>query len=78
MFGIAFLGTDARQATPVVSPAGRGSRGALTFDRTARATCIYGFCTGYIPDGSAKSGGFWTIEYYQPYFDVDTKTVRSL
>ncbi|KAF9531069.1 Yip1 domain family protein [Crepidotus variabilis] len=20
-------------------------------------------------------GGFWTVEYYQPYFDVDTKTV---
>ena len=30
---------------------------------------------GYIPDRSAKSG-FWTVEYYQSYFDVDTKTVR--
>ncbi|KAI0786347.1 Yip1-domain-containing protein [Abortiporus biennis] len=30
---------------------------------------------GYIPDRPAQPGGFWTIEYYQPYFDVDTKTV---
>ena len=22
-------------------------------------------------------GGFWTIEYYQPHFDVDTQTVGS-
>ncbi|KAH8106229.1 Yip1-domain-containing protein [Cristinia sonorae] len=27
-------------------------------------------------EGTArKPSGFWTIEYYQPYFDVDTKTV---
>lgn len=31
--------------------------------------------TGYIPDRQGKSG-FWTVEYYQPYFDIDTKTVR--
>lgn len=30
---------------------------------------------GFIPDGSGKRSGFWTIEYYQPYFDIDTKTV---
>ncbi|KAI0663068.1 Yip1-domain-containing protein [Cubamyces menziesii] len=30
---------------------------------------------GYISDGPAKSSGFWTLDYYQPYFDVDTKTV---
>ncbi|KAF8816303.1 Yip1-domain-containing protein [Phlegmacium glaucopus] len=22
-----------------------------------------------------STGGFWTVEYYQPYFDIDTKTV---
>lgn len=33
--------------------------------------------TGYIQDeGRQRAGGFWTIEYYQPYFDVDTTTVR--
>ncbi len=32
--------------------------------------------TGYIPDRPVKAGGFWTVDYYQPYFDVDTKTVR--
>lgn len=30
---------------------------------------------GYISDGPSKSSGFWTLDYYQPYFDVDTKTV---
>jgi len=31
---------------------------------------------GFIPDGGApRKSGFWTLEYYQPYFDVDTKTV---
>ncbi|KAI0773906.1 Yip1-domain-containing protein [Fomes fomentarius] len=31
---------------------------------------------GFISDGSAKgNSGFWQLEYYQPYFDVDTKTV---
>ncbi|KAH9951791.1 Yip1-domain-containing protein [Amylocystis lapponica] len=29
---------------------------------------------GYIPDRGVR-GGFWTVEYYQPYFDIDTKTV---
>ncbi|KAJ7452010.1 Yip1-domain-containing protein [Mycena latifolia] len=26
--------------------------------------------------GAQSSGGFWTMEYYQSYFDVDTKTVH--
>jgi len=33
---------------------------------------------GYIQDENrqrAASSAFWTIEYYQPYFDVDTNTV---
>ncbi|KAG8959892.1 hypothetical protein FRC03_007336 [Tulasnella sp. 419] len=29
---------------------------------------------GYLRD-QPQPGGFWTVEYYQPYFDVDTKTV---
>ncbi|KIP12855.1 hypothetical protein PHLGIDRAFT_113442 [Phlebiopsis gigantea 11061_1 CR5-6] len=29
---------------------------------------------GYIPDRPGKSG-FWQLDYYQPYFDVDTKIV---
>ena len=35
--------------------------------------------SGYLSEETAQkksTGGFWTIEYYQPYFDVDTKTVR--
>ncbi|KAH7928883.1 Yip1-domain-containing protein [Leucogyrophana mollusca] len=32
---------------------------------------------GYLTDQSARKGpsGFWTVEYYQPYFDVDTSMV---
>ncbi|KAF9238910.1 hypothetical protein BU15DRAFT_88164 [Melanogaster broomeanus] len=33
---------------------------------------------GYLTDlGASQKGqsGFWTVEYYQPYFDVDTSTV---
>ncbi|KAJ6459174.1 hypothetical protein C8R47DRAFT_1162287 [Mycena vitilis] len=30
---------------------------------------------GYLQDQGKPSGGFWTVEYYQCYFDVDTKTV---
>ncbi|KAL0571254.1 hypothetical protein V5O48_010702 [Marasmius crinis-equi] len=34
---------------------------------------------GYLQDQphNRKSGGFWTVEYYQPYFDIDTKTVLT-
>jgi hypothetical protein len=32
---------------------------------------------GYITEESSRRGNasFWTIEYYQPYFDIDTQTV---
>ncbi|KAJ7136284.1 Yip1-domain-containing protein [Mycena filopes] len=30
---------------------------------------------GYLQDQGKPAGGFWTVEYYQCYFDVDTKTV---
>lgn len=34
---------------------------------------------GYLRDQPSQGkGGFWTVEYYQPYFDVDTQTVRTL
>ncbi|KAK7020045.1 hypothetical protein R3P38DRAFT_2972422 [Favolaschia claudopus] len=32
---------------------------------------------GYLHDQGKPSGGFWTLEYYQSYFDVDTKTVLT-
>lgn len=37
------------------------------------------FASGYLSEETTQrkgTGGFWTVEYYQPYFDVDTKTVR--
>ncbi|KAF7358968.1 hypothetical protein MSAN_01237200 [Mycena sanguinolenta] len=30
---------------------------------------------GYMQDQGKAAGGFWTVEYYQVFFDVDTKTV---
>ncbi|KAJ8597689.1 Yip1-domain-containing protein [Rhizopogon salebrosus TDB-379] len=32
---------------------------------------------GYLTDHTTRKGpsGFWTVDYYQPYFDVDTATV---
>ena len=40
---------------------------------------VLNFLSGYLSEETAQkksAGGFWTIEYYQPYFDIDTKTVR--
>jgi hypothetical protein len=35
---------------------------------------------GYLADESARKGSaaFWNLDYYQSYFDVDTKTVSAL
>jgi len=30
---------------------------------------------GYFQDAPQTRGGFWTVEYYQKYFDIDTKAV---
>ena len=69
----AFLSTDARAA-------GEGNTGA-----PSPGTCYVCpallqinpcYTTGYFSNGPSKSSGFWQLEYYQPYFDVDTKTVR--
>ncbi|KAF8654802.1 hypothetical protein AX16_003371 [Volvariella volvacea WC 439] len=30
---------------------------------------------GYLQDQPQRKGGFWTLDYYQQYFDVDTQTV---
>ena len=45
---------------------------------TQTLACL-NFASGYLSEETAQkksTGGFWTVEYYQPYFDVDTKTVR--
>lgn len=55
-----FLGAD--EATGNLQ--GRRSPGLGNADR------------GYLRDQPSQGkGGFWTVEYYQPYFDVDTQTV---
>lgn len=34
--------------------------------------------TGYLSDQPQRSSSFWTFEYYQQYFDVDTNTVSVM
>ncbi|KAJ3538607.1 hypothetical protein NMY22_g5095 [Coprinellus aureogranulatus] len=57
-----FLGTDTR-AGSTANP--QRSAGVGNADR------------GYLAEEARPkgTGGFWTVEYYQSYFDVDTKTV---
>lgn len=60
----AFLGTDTRGSTPNPQRSagvGNADRGYLAEETRPKA-------------GSATSG-FWTVEYYQSYFDIGTKTV---
>lgn len=33
---------------------------------------------GYLSDQPQRSSSFWTFEYYQQYFDVDTNTVSVI
>ncbi|KAJ2919698.1 hypothetical protein MD484_g661, partial [Candolleomyces efflorescens] len=62
-----FLGADAGASSNRSAPNPPRSAGVGNADR------------GYLAEegrGAAKgTGGFWTVEYYQPYFDIDTKTV---
>jgi len=54
---------------------GADAGGGLANGQGARSSNVD---RGYIQDENrqrAGSSGFWTIEYYQPYFDVDTSTV---
>lgn len=75
---IAFLGTDARETSDVAGAAGSNSaRGPSRFFQVSRNISHISLLLGYIPDRTAKSSGFWTVEYYQPYFDIDTKTVSG-
>lgn len=77
----AFLGADASggpgNTQGVRSP--NVDRGASQVECVIfRLTCVW---PGYIQDENrqrAGLAGFWTIEYYQPYFDVDTSTVCLL
>ncbi|KAF6746025.1 Yip1 domain family protein [Ephemerocybe angulata] len=58
-----FLGTDTRAGPGTPKP--QRSAGVGNADR------------GYLAEEARPkaTGGFWTIEYYQSYFDIDTKTV---
>jgi protein YIPF1/2 len=70
---IAFLGAD-----PSAGAAGAGVGHA---NRGHSYECFHLIAAnskasiGYIQDERKGAGGFWTVEYYQAYFDVDTQTV---
>jgi hypothetical protein len=59
--------------------AAAGSPGLGNADRGVSGAALkeYGLISraGYLHDTGKPLGGFWTVEYYQCYFDVDTKTV---
>jgi len=59
-----FLGADA----------GGGAGGGNT-PNPGRSPGLGNTDRGYLQDRPKGGSGFWTVEYYQPYFDVDTKTV---
>ncbi|RXW20859.1 hypothetical protein EST38_g4979 [Candolleomyces aberdarensis] len=66
--GLQFKCADATASTNRSSPNPPRSAGVGNADR------------GYLAEegraaAKAGTGGFWTVEYYQPYFDIDTKTV---
>jgi hypothetical protein len=79
------------QLIPLLAFLGADGAGGLGNGQTARSSnldrgvpvpyvnnALLNFGAGYIQDENrqrAGSSGFWTIEYYQPYFDVDTSMV---
>ncbi|KAH6912894.1 Yip1 domain family protein [Coprinopsis sp. MPI-PUGE-AT-0042] len=54
-----------------------GADGGATTTNAPRSAGVGTTNRDYLAsEGRPKgTGGFWTVEYYQPYFDVDTKTV---
>jgi hypothetical protein len=75
----AFLGADGtaenlqnQGRSPGLGHADRGGHSKTTNLRVVEIICV-----GYLRDQPSQGkGGFWTVEYYQSYFDVDTRTVR--
>jgi len=52
--------------------------GAAHIPNPARSAGVGNTDRRYLSEETAQrksTGGFWTVEYYQPYFDIDTKTV---
>ncbi|KAF9467231.1 hypothetical protein BDZ94DRAFT_1305706 [Collybia nuda] len=53
-----------------------GGTGNINTQNQARSPGLGNTDRGYLQDQPARGkGGFWTVEYYQPYFDVDTQMV---
>ncbi|KAJ7083435.1 hypothetical protein C8R44DRAFT_992000 [Mycena epipterygia] len=61
-------GPEGLQFKSFLGDAGTGTGGA-------RSPGLGNADRGYLQDQGKPAGGFWTVEYYQCYFDVDTKTV---
>lgn len=82
-FWTAFLGADSGAANGISNPS--RSAGVGNTDRRKYSLSLFqillcpNLALGYLSEDTAQrkgTGGFWTVEYYQPYFDVDTATVR--
>lgn len=72
---MAYVAVDADERLEE-GPEGLQFKSFLGDSSNAGATGVGSTDRGYLQDQSQRrSGGFWTIEYYQPYFDVDTQTV---
>lgn len=63
----AFLGADGGAPNPNAGTTSRGMEGKNVVKITI----------SWRRSGSSSSA-FWNLEYYQSYFDVDTKLVRAL
>ncbi|TFK25435.1 Yip1 domain family protein [Coprinopsis marcescibilis] len=55
-----------------------GADGGADANRAPRSAGVGNANRDYLADSENRpkgGGAFWTVEYYQPYFDIDTKTV---
>lgn len=83
-FWTAFLGADTGAENGISNPTrsagvGNTDRRKCYYYLHFKCLCVLNFASGYLSEGNTQrkgTGGFWTVEYYQPYFDIDTVTVR--
>ncbi|EAU83889.1 Yip1 domain family protein [Coprinopsis cinerea okayama7 len=79
---MAYVQVEADDSRLEEGPEGLQFKSFLGADATAenpqRSAGVGNANRDYLADSQNRpkgGGGFWTVEYYQPYFDIDTKTV---
>lgn len=69
----AFLGSEEANAQ---ANSGAGTSPGMGFMRVVVSLILtHRLTEGYRTDTTGANSSFWNVEYYQKYFDVDTKTV---